>query len=80
MTSNGASDPRLASLRRAVFLTAFPFGILMFALPLIGRNLGASALEIGGFIYDTSAAEWAFRANALLLALGAGLLLLLIRE
>jgi DHA1 family multidrug resistance protein-like MFS transporter len=48
MTSNQTTDPRLASLRYAIFLTALPFGILQFALPLIGRNLGASAVQIGG--------------------------------
>ena len=37
-----------AVLRNAIFLASFPFGILMFALPIYGHRLGASALEIGG--------------------------------
>ena len=41
-------DPRVARLRLAIFFVSFPFGILMFALPLIGRDLGASAIQIGG--------------------------------
>ena len=35
---------------------------------------------VGGYLYDAFAAQWAFYANALLLGLGAVLLLLLIRE
>ena len=41
-------DPRLLRLRQSIFFVSLPFGILMFALPLVGRSLGASALEIGG--------------------------------
>ena len=39
----------LKSLWRAVFWVSFPFGILTFVLPIYGEELGASALEIGGF-------------------------------
>jgi MFS family permease len=36
-------------LWRAVFWVSFPFGILSFVLPIYGKELGASALEVGGF-------------------------------
>jgi MFS family permease len=36
-------------LWRAVFLVSFPFGILSFVLPIYGKELGATALEVGGF-------------------------------
>jgi DHA1 family multidrug resistance protein-like MFS transporter len=39
----------LRYLRRAIFWVSFPFGILSFVLPIYGKDLGASALEIGGF-------------------------------
>jgi MFS family permease len=38
-----------SALWRAVFLVSFPFGILGFVLPVYGRALGASALEVGAF-------------------------------
>jgi len=38
-----------SALWRAVFLVSFPFGILAFVLPIYGRELGASALEVGAF-------------------------------
>lgn len=39
----------LKMLRRAVFWVSFPFGIISFVLPIYGRELGATALEVGGF-------------------------------
>lgn len=45
MTHQISSDRQL---RASLFFVSLPFGILMFALPLVGRELGASALEIGG--------------------------------
>jgi DHA1 family multidrug resistance protein-like MFS transporter len=33
----------------AVYWVSYPFGILSFVLPIYGKELGASALEIGGF-------------------------------
>jgi len=36
-------------LWRAVFWVSFPFGILSFVLPIYGKELGAPALEVGGF-------------------------------
>ena len=40
----------LRRLRLGVFLTSLPFGMLLFGLPLIARELGASALAIGGLL------------------------------
>ena len=48
MTEQTTVDPRLERLRTSIFFVSLPFGILMFALPLVGREMGASALEIGG--------------------------------
>jgi DHA1 family multidrug resistance protein-like MFS transporter len=48
MTAQTTGDPRLQRLRTGIFFVSLPFGILMFALPLVGREMGASALEIGG--------------------------------
>lgn len=36
-------------LWKAVYWVSYPFGILSFVLPIYGKELGASALEIGGF-------------------------------
>ena len=36
-------------LWRAAFWVSFPFGILSFVLPIYGKELGATALEVGGF-------------------------------
>jgi len=33
----------------AGFWVSFPFGVLGFLLPIYGKQLGASVLEIGGF-------------------------------
>jgi len=38
----------LRRLRTSMLLISLPFGVLMFMLPIIGRQMGASALEIGG--------------------------------
>lgn len=42
------------ALTQAIFLISFPFGILSFVLPIYGKQLGASALEIGGFFSAVS--------------------------
>jgi DHA1 family multidrug resistance protein-like MFS transporter len=39
----------LSALWWAICLVSFPFGILAFVLPIYGRQLGASALEVGAF-------------------------------
>lgn len=39
----------LKMLLRATFWVSFPFGILSFVLPIYGKELGATALEVGGF-------------------------------
>ncbi len=43
-----ANDWYLRSLRLSVFLTSFPFGMLLFGVPLIAREMGAGPLAIGG--------------------------------
>ena len=48
MIGQTKGEPRLQRLRASIFFVSLPFGILMFALPLVGREMGASALEIGG--------------------------------
>jgi DHA1 family multidrug resistance protein-like MFS transporter len=40
----------LRKLRLGVFLASLPFGMLLFGLPLIARELGASAVAIGGLL------------------------------
>lgn len=50
--SNAPTTPQsrtLKTLWRAVFWVSFPFGILSFVLPIYGKELGASALEVGVF-------------------------------
>jgi len=37
----------LRALGRAIFFLSFPLGVLSFALPIYGKELGATALEIG---------------------------------
>ena len=44
----------LGKLWRAIFLVSFPFGILSFVLPIYGKELGATALEVGGFFSANS--------------------------
>ena len=48
-TSHTGQPDTLKALWRAVFWVSFPFGILSFVLPIYGKELGASALEVGGF-------------------------------
>jgi MFS transporter, DHA1 family, multidrug resistance protein len=49
-TDNSSGDRVvITNLRRLVFWVSFPFGVLNFLLPIYGKELGASALEIGGF-------------------------------
>ena len=40
----------LRKLRLSVLLASLPFGMLIFGLPLIAREMGASALAIGGLL------------------------------
>jgi len=50
--SNAPTTPQsrtLKTLWRAAFWVSFPFGILSFVLPIYGKELGATALEVGGF-------------------------------
>jgi MFS family permease len=44
-------NPRrtLSVLWRAIFLVSFPYGVLGFLLPIYGRALGATALQVGAF-------------------------------
>jgi DHA1 family multidrug resistance protein-like MFS transporter len=44
----------LKMLWRATFWVSFPFGILSFVLPIYGKELGATALEVGGFFSAVS--------------------------
>lgn len=39
----------MSKLWNSIFWVSFPFGIVSFILPVYGKELGASALEIGGF-------------------------------
>jgi MFS family permease len=43
------SGRTLSALWRAIFLVSFPFGIVGLLLPVYGRELGASALQVGVF-------------------------------
>ena len=38
----------IKNLWRSVFWMSFPFGVMSFLLPIYGKELGASAVEIGG--------------------------------
>jgi MFS family permease len=43
-------NPRIFKfLWQSVYWVSFPFGIISFVLPIYGKELGASAVEIGGF-------------------------------
>jgi MFS family permease len=44
------TSPILRRLRLSIFLVALPFGMLLFSLPLIARELGAGAVAIGGLL------------------------------
>ena len=44
------SASALRRLRLGVFLASLPFGMLLFGLPLIARELGAGPLAIGGLL------------------------------
>ena len=44
------SSASLHRLRLCVLLASLPFGMLVFGLPLIAREMGASALAIGGLL------------------------------
>jgi MFS family permease len=46
--AQGNNPNVIATIRRAILLVSLPFGILSFVLPIYGKRLGASALEIGG--------------------------------
>jgi MFS family permease len=48
LETHSSSPKTLESLWRAVFWVSFPFGILSFVLPIYGKELGASALQVGG--------------------------------
>jgi MFS transporter, DHA1 family, multidrug resistance protein len=53
-TSPAAHDPTsldtaIPTIRRSIILISLPFGILGFVLPIYGKALGASAVEIGLF-------------------------------
>ena len=51
MASTPPSNTRaISSLQTAILLGSLSFGILQFALPIYARQLGASALDIGGVI------------------------------
>ena len=39
----------LSALRRSLFFVSLPLGILMFALPIYGKRIGADAIQIGLF-------------------------------
>jgi len=47
--SNHTEQNTINNLWKSVFWISFPFGVLSFLLPIYGRDIGASALEIGGF-------------------------------
>jgi DHA1 family multidrug resistance protein-like MFS transporter len=53
-TSSPPPSPTLRMLWQAIFWVSFPFGILAFVLPIYGKELGATALEVGGFFSATS--------------------------
>ena len=50
ITDAKQSAGALRSLRLSVLLTSLPFGLIVLGLPLIARELGASAVAIGGLL------------------------------
>jgi MFS family permease len=48
LETHPSSRKTLKSLWWAVFWISFPFGILSFVLPIYSKELGASALQVGG--------------------------------
>jgi MFS family permease len=51
---NSPSTKTHKPLWRSIYWVSFPFGIITFVLPIYGKDLGASALEIGGFFSAAS--------------------------
>lgn len=49
MASKQTEQKTINNLWKSIFWISFPFGVLSFLLPIYGREIGASALEIGGF-------------------------------
>jgi len=48
MSDNQAHSRILRTLVTTIFFISFPFGLLQFTLPVLGKELGASALAIAG--------------------------------
>ena len=48
MPEERASASHIRIVVTAIFLISFPFGLLYFTLPLLGKEMGASALAIAG--------------------------------
>jgi len=49
-TIESQNERAVSTLRTAILLGSFSFGILGFSLPIYAKQLGASALDIGGMI------------------------------
>lgn len=47
-TASSRAQSIIRDMRLVVFLLSLPFGMLWFMLPVVGRDMGASAVEIGG--------------------------------
>ena len=93
---NQSSLPQSRTLRmlwHAIFLVSFPFGILSFMLPIYDKDLGATALEVGGlfsamslgplaggWLYDNLGYATPFHLNAAVLLVGALLVAGVLRE
>ena len=48
MSEDMTPSRHLKTLTDSIFLISFPFGLLYFALPIFGKQMGASALAIAG--------------------------------